>query len=227
MTNGYTRLSVEELAERCRKETSSRNKEPGLVGFCFELFRRAIVENCQEAWDAIYVQYRREMSRWAGSSPFDADELVHRTFEKFLNAVTPSAFARFTGIGSIRAYLRRCVKSVLIDHWRQAAREQRALDALGLENPPAAGSPEQMAFDRTVNRQCADRVYSRLKGRKERLIVRLNLELGLKPTEIVQLYPAEFPTTREVKKVRDRLIYRFSEDPILRNLWSTDLEKRS
>jgi len=219
MVNTYSQASVAELAKRCQEETLNfRDKKPGPVGFCFELFRRAVVENCQEAWEAVYAQYRSQMLRWAGDSSGDAEDLVHRAFEKFLNSVGPETFVRFTGISSVLAYLRRCVNSVRIDHWRQAEREQLALAALGVDDPLQANSPEQIALDRIVNRQCAEHIYGRLKDEQERLVVYLNLELGLEPAEIVRRHPAEFSTARDVYRVRERVIRRLSQDPILRDM---------
>ena len=48
-------LSVDKLAIRCRA---------GGDEDCWELFRRAVVENNQQAWDALYVQYRRLVGKW-------------------------------------------------------------------------------------------------------------------------------------------------------------------
>ena len=227
MTRRYAQVSVEELTEFCREENTSQDKNPRPAGACFELFRRAVVENCQTAWEAVYAQYRRQAIGWAGGNSGDAEDVVHCAFEKFLSAVSPETFARFAGIANVLAYLRRCVKSVHIDRWRQAEREQLALDALGVEMASQPGSPEQAALDRIVNQQYAEHIYDRLKDEQERLVAYLNLELGLKPSEIVHRRPAEFPTARDVYKVRDRVIHRLSEDPILQDLWQTDLEKCS
>jgi DNA-directed RNA polymerase specialized sigma24 family protein len=227
MTHRYAQTSVEELTEFCREENASLDKDPRSVGACFELFRRAVVENCQAAWEAVYAQYRRQALRWAGGNSDDAEDVVHCAFEKFLSAVSPKTFARFAGIANVLAYLRRCVKSVYIDRWRLMEREQLALDSLGMEMASLSDSPEQAALDHIVNRQYTEHIYGRLKDERERRVVYLNLELGLKPSEIVHRHPTEFPTARDVYRVRDRVIHRLSEDPILQNLWLTDLEKRS
>jgi DNA-directed RNA polymerase specialized sigma24 family protein len=227
MVNERIQLSVQELAERCREEANRfRRQENGPTGACFELFRRAIVEGCQEAWKAIYTQYQRQVMRWIGSID-DAEDLVHCAFDKFSRAVKPEAFGRFMGIGTVLAYLKRCARSVCIDRERQIEREQLALDALRPERSSQESSLEQVALNQIVIQQCVEHIYSRVKDGQEELVVRLNLALGWKPAEIVERHPAEFPTQRDVYKVRDRLIRRFSQDPVLRDLWSTAFEKRS
>jgi DNA-directed RNA polymerase specialized sigma24 family protein len=220
--NRYAQASVSELAKRCQEETIRfLKKKPGPVGACFELFRRAVAEKCQEAWEAVHAQYRDLMLRWAGDCsdvPCDAEDVAQRAFEKLLKAVKPETFARFAGIESVLAYLRRCVTSVHIDRQRIAERERLALAALRADNPPQAVSPEDVALERIVNGECAARIYSQLKDERERLVAYLNLELGLKPKEIVCLRPDEFPTERDVYRVRERVVRRLSQDPILRDM---------
>jgi DNA-directed RNA polymerase specialized sigma24 family protein len=213
------KASVEELAELCQKEDARfRDKKPGPVGFCFELFRRAVVERSQQAWNAVYDQYYDRMVGWIGGDLLDAEELVHEALEKFWSRVTPETLARANGIGSVIAYLKRCVRSACVDRWRQAKREHRALAALELEaSPNEACSLEQIVLDDIVNQECAKYVYSRLKDEQERLVVHLNLELGVKPAEIARMYPSLFPTAQHVNRVRERLMRRLSTEPVLWN----------
>ena len=211
------KADTEALVKGCKEETTRfLRHEPGLRGYCLELFRRAIVEGSQEAWEAIVAQYRRQMLHWAGAGTVDADDLVQDALHSFLKAVTSEVFARFMGIPKVLAYLRRCVISAKIDRQRGEGREQPALAKIALELDHQGGSPEHAALDKIVNRRAVEYIYSRLNDEQERLVVRLNLELGYKPKEIVHLHPAEFPTARDVYTVRERVVRRLSQDPILR-----------
>jgi len=219
MVSMHAQLSVSELAERCQKENANfQANKPGPMGFCFELFRRAVVEKSQEAWKAVYTLYRSRMLQWLSESSCNAEDVVHGALEKFLNAVDPETFACFAGIGTVLAYLKRCVNSVRVDRQRKAARERLAFEAIRMNDPPLSSSLEQAAFDSIVNRECSEYIYARLKDEQERLVVRLNLEQALKPAEIVLLHPGEFPTVRDVYRVRERVIRRLSQDPVLQNM---------
>jgi hypothetical protein len=62
-------LAYDELARRCRQES-----ERYLAGrshdetYCFELFRRAIFDHDQAAWQAIYAQYQTWSHTGVGST---------------------------------------------------------------------------------------------------------------------------------------------------------------
>jgi hypothetical protein len=143
------------------------------------------------------------------------------------STVTPETFVRFAGIASVIAYLRRCVRTVKIDRWRKAKREQLALAALETNPLYLNHLGEQEILDHILNQQCAKHIYDRLKDRQECLVIRLNLELGLAPKEIARRHPEEFSTPRDVYKVRDRVIRRLSQDPVLCGLWQPASKSRT
>src|SRR5262245_65624709 len=61
-------LSIDDLAQRCAAETENfsrrRDSDPR---FCFELLRRALVENISEAFTRIYQIYERQVLGWVYS----------------------------------------------------------------------------------------------------------------------------------------------------------------
>ncbi|HNT73524.1 MAG TPA: hypothetical protein PKH77_00755 [Anaerolineae bacterium] len=205
---------LEVLIERCQRETVQyRQPQPSLIGYCLELFRRAIVEGSQAAWQAVYEQYRGQMARWARADPDKAEDIVQSALEKFVRRMTPDRFTRFTGVAHILAYLERCIRSVRIDRQRQEARESAACDYL--QTDFRENDPVRIADERIENTECARYIYSRLHDDQERAVVRLNLELDLKPAEIARLYPQLFPTTADVHRIRERVIRRLADDPVL------------
>jgi RNA polymerase sigma factor (sigma-70 family) len=215
--NTYDDKSVEDLARDCRKESLRfQHHRDGTTGSCFELFRRAVVDRCQGAWSAIYAQYGDLVLSWIGHRSPDAEDLVQRAFEKFLRAVSPQVFARFVGIGGVLAYLRRCARSVYIDHCRKLDREYLALAALGEMNAPRTDPAENVALDQVALEQCLEYIGSHLQDAQERLVVYLSFEMGLKPAEIARRYPAQFSSPRQVNRIKERVIRRLSEDPVLK-----------
>lgn len=224
-----TELRVEELAGRCRKEEAARAKVSRLTSACFELFRRAVIEDCLAAWRVIYHQYKRQMIHWAGGRSADAEDVVHRGLEKFITKMRerPDTFTGFPGLASVMAYLKRCIRSVRVDRERWAERERRIVEALEIIGPAHASSSEQLVLNPLVREQCAEHIRSRLNGEQERLLVHLQFELELKPAEIVERRPDQFPDADEVYKVRERVIRRLSRDLALEDLWTDRVGKRA
>ena len=63
-------LPVDDLAKRCAQETElffqHRVQDSK---YCFELFRRAVRDTNQFAWDMIYAQYKSLVTGWVKNSP--------------------------------------------------------------------------------------------------------------------------------------------------------------
>ena len=63
-------LALASVAQRCARETElffqRRRYNPR---YCFELFRRAIVERSQGAWELAYAQYRPLVAGWVERHP--------------------------------------------------------------------------------------------------------------------------------------------------------------
>ncbi len=210
------KVNLEVLIERCQQETVLyRRRQFSMVGYCWELFRRAIVEGSQDAWQAIDKQYREQLRRWVRAGPETAEDVIQSALEKFIKSVTPERFERFTGLECILAYLKRCVRAVAIDRWRQEEREKVALQTL--DDNWKTDDPMQSADMRLEIAECVVYIHSRLHDDQEQAVVRLNLELGLKPAEIAQLYPQLFPTVADVHRIRERVLRRLADDPVVQS----------
>lgn len=208
--------SLEVLIELCQQETALyRRQQSSQVGYCRELFRRAIVEGSQDAWQAIDEQYREQLRRWVRAGPETSEDVIQSALEKFIKSVTPERFERFTGLECILAYLKRCVRAVAVDRWRQEEREQVALQNLGADWKTDA--PMQNADTRLEVAECVAYIYGRLHDDQERAVVRLNLELSHKPAEIARLCPQLFPTVADVHRIRERVLRRLANDPVVQS----------
>ena len=82
-------LSIAGLAHRCAQETDLFFRRLSYdPAYCFELFRRAILEGNQRAHECIYTQYQPLVAGWVERHPSFAgtDEevqyFVNRAFEK-------------------------------------------------------------------------------------------------------------------------------------------------
>jgi len=127
-------LTLAGIAHRCAQESERffrrLSNDPR---YCFELFRRAILERSQEAWELVYAQYHALVLKWAALHPAlsatveEPQYFVNRAFEKMWLSITADKFVCFPDLKSVLRYLQMCVHSVIVDSARRA--EQSSADA--------------------------------------------------------------------------------------------------
>jgi DNA-directed RNA polymerase specialized sigma24 family protein len=212
--NSHTEdLSVNELANRCRKE-SAKSPQHRDTRYCFELFRRAIVGGDEAAWAAIHVQYHPLVRHWLGDVA-DIENLVQETFARFIQAVTAERFTagEFPVLGSLLAFMKRTAINLRINEERRAKLERHALGDW-FEQDQARMTSDYLG--RVIRQELADYVRDHLKDEQERLVLRLTYEFDLRPREIAHRYPRHFKNADEVHQVKERLKKRLERDPLLR-----------
>jgi RNA polymerase sigma factor (sigma-70 family) len=215
-------LDLSEIAEGCQRESDRfRAGQPGEEGHCFELFRRAIEEDDQDAWSAIYAQYRQLVAKWLGGHRA-SDELIETAFEKFWRTLRSVRLSRrFKHVGAVLAYLRKCAVSVRLDLERKEQREDRIV--LNERIVARAGDVEDLALDNlshtalcaTVQRWLTENVQEE----QERQMVHLSYELDLSPSEIARRFPGQFTDVQEVHRVKERLLKRLRRVSELQELF--------
>lgn len=194
-------------------------------GYCLELFRRAIAQGDQAAWEAVHTQYRRLVAHWLHAPGQSADQLdaqVALTFERFWRTLRGAPFARqFKTLAAVLAYLRKCAFSVRLDEVRQQQRQQHALARLA--ELPATERPDEAAMQRLTESQVQSAVRSwlsdHLQDDRERLIVRESYELDHTPLEILRRHPDRFASADEIYRIKERVLKRLHRSPELRHLF--------
>ena len=220
-------LTLADIARRCAQETERffqrQSYDPR---FCFELFRRAILEHDTLAWELIHTQYQSLVTRWVQRHPafeVSGEEIqyfVNRTFEKLWVALTPEKFGRFSDLQPLLSYLKMCVHSVIIDHNRSA--EQAAWDiqaeesaAENITNGPAI---ENRVLDQIYQHQLWEWINSRLNDEKERLVMYGSFALALKPRELSSQFRTMFSDVDEVYRIKQNILARLRRDPEFKKL---------
>lgn len=222
-------LPLTNLAERCQQESARFFQHVAYdPHYCYELFRRAIVQRQGQAWSLVYSQYTPLVASWVEShahfaaSGEDATYFVNRAFEKMWSALGPDKFANFADLKSLLRYLKLCTGSALIDH-------ARALDQARTVTLPSADQPDQELFDTSdvgveatilselERQQFWQRVQQRLKGEAEFQVLYYRFVLDLMPREICERFPEEFPDVREVYKMLQKILDRLGRDAELKN----------
>lgn len=207
------RLTTAELAAMCQVESTSPGQPDQSA--CLELFRRALVEDDQQAWRALYRQYRLLVAKWGAGSGLDLDDLVNETFARFWRAVHQRGFP-FSSLGAVLGYLKRCARTLVIDAARRSDYQQRVREKLQGVTDPTAPPLDNAILGRLSSQEFLSYLYSRLRDEEETLVFRLSYELCFKPREICQHYPQRFPHVRQVYRIKERILSRLANDPKVR-----------
>src|SRR5262249_21476853 len=101
-------LSLVALARRCAAESDHfYHSRPYDARFAHELFRRALVERDEIAWEHVYIHYSPLVESWvrrsgafAGSGE-SSEFFVGAAFTKFWRAVSPERFATFPTLAAL------------------------------------------------------------------------------------------------------------------------------
>ena len=214
-----------ELIGACREETSKfLRHQPARDEFCFELIRRALGEADQEAWHAVFAQYRGMVLAWIRQHPAsftvreEADYWVNRTFERFWTAMGPERLALFPGLPAVLRYLKLCAHSVLLD----AARTRGTAQLVPLSDHAARGAAtgevvdaEDLAAGQVAGQELWQVVSAELQDEAERLVAYLCLVRDLKPREVYERHPDRFAGVADVYRVKRNLLDRLRRSPAI------------
>jgi hypothetical protein len=234
--NVYRSAPLPRVAEGCVEETGryflAQASDPGP---CFELFRRAFVDDNQHAWEVIVRIYGGLVAGWVSKHPeslrysAETQDYVNRSFARFWVAVHKAKFERFRDLRAVLAYLKMCVHSAVVEDARRVSLLNCAvtLDEAppGLESDmpaPAEAATERVVLTHEARNAVRDVVNARLQSDKERLVVHCLFELDLKPKAIYALHPEVFADVREIYVIRQVVLERLSRDPVLKSLASEE-----
>lgn len=221
-------LSLARVAARCAEETESffqhRSHDPH---FCFELFRRAIQERNEQAWQRIHRQYQTLLTGWIKQHPaFPASGetvayLVNRTLEKMWVGCTSDKFSRFPDLASLLRYMQMCAHSSVIDHVRAAGPPSVELDTQ-VRTPQPGMDVEARVVGQAARAEFWEWLNTRLNDARERQAVYGSFVLELKPREVCALYPETFHNVDEVYLVKQNVLDRLRRDAELKNFLDLD-----
>jgi DNA-directed RNA polymerase specialized sigma24 family protein len=238
--SGLEHHALAAIARRCADETDRffrrLSHDPG---FCFELFRRALVLRVELAWEHVYEQYRPLVSSWVerhsafSASGEEVQYFVNRAFEKMWQAVTPEKFGRFPELKSLLRYLQMCVHSVVYDLVRRVGRAAAEFDLEGqaetaaLREIDSGPNVEGEALARVQGEELWQQISSRMHTEKERCAIYGSFVLGLPPREVYALYDDAFEDVSEVYRAKENVLARLRRDDELLRLLGAGARERS
>jgi len=191
--------------------------------FAYELFRRALVDRSEIAWEYIYTHYSPLVESWirrssAFSSSGESSEFfVGAAFTKFWRAIT-ERFEQFPTLASLLSYLQLCAGSVVIDSVRaQSWAEMLPEEAIPFGHA-AQTSPNEEAMKRVNCQEFWSYVDTQLNSEAERVVVFRSFVLGMKPGDIYNDYQHLFQNVNDVYNVKRNVLGRLSRNPELRQM---------
>jgi hypothetical protein len=219
------RMSLAVLARHCATESEHfyRGRKHD-TQFAYELFRRAVVERDELAWEYIYTHYSPLIEGWVrrsgafASCGESSEFFVGAAFTKFWRAMSPERFATFPTLAALLQYLQLCTSSVVIDSVRaQSWSEMVSDEALSPGQQPHI-SPDEQALDRVQRGEFWRTINTLLNDDAERAVVIGSFLLGLKPGEIYDDRPDLFGSVGDVYNVKRNVLTRLSRNSDLRRL---------
>lgn len=213
----YENQSLDDLMNRCIEQTARyRRNLPHDTTCCFELLRRALALDSDEAFAYIYRLYEPQVRRWVHAHPQfsysdeTADFFITEALNKFYFATRAEKFARFSCVSQLMAYLKMCVHTAILQYIRD---HQRLTVVPMLERPHGY---EQDMDARTRLIELWGRICDLLPDEDDRLLARCAFVLDMKPAEIAQLYSTIWPTPRAVSVALQRIRRTLRRDHDLR-----------
>ena len=221
-------LTLSGIAHRCTQESDHFfNRQEHDPRYCYELFRRAILDRNQMAWDRIYSQYQRLVIHWVerhAAFPTSGEEVqffMNRAFEKMWLGISPEKFKTFPNLKSILKYLQMCVHSVMVDFVRQKEHKLivEAAEELNYQPHSDQSLVEDTIIDNLDGRDLWQWLQSHLQDEREQSIVQGMFVYGLKPRELLLKYPEIFTDIKDIYRVKENLLARLRRNSELKQFF--------
>jgi DNA-directed RNA polymerase specialized sigma24 family protein len=221
-------MKLARLADECARESRRFfRREPYDPGFCYEIFRRAIMQADERAWQMIYEQYTSLVTSWVykhaafHASAEQADYFVNRAFERMWSAITPDKFGQYPDLSVLLRYLQMCVHSAIIDHARRSSQAELELEAFEHDYPGTSRlDMEEHVLDALQRSQLWEEIKKRLNDEEEEVVIYASFALGLKARQILENYPERFADIDKVYLVKQNVLARLRRDDALKELFA-------
>lgn len=224
-TDALAEMELSRLMEHCAAESERFYRgQPHDTRFSYELFRRALVERDEAAWEQLYHHYSGLVEGWIRrcgaftSSGENSEYFVVGAFAKFWRAITPERFAAFPTLASLLHYLQLCATSVVIDSVRTQSWSGILLEeAIALERDPLT-APDEEALSRIDREEFWKVIDAQLHNESERVVVYGSFVLGLTPRAIQARRPDLFASVHEIYNIKRNVLGRLSRNQQLREM---------
>ncbi|MEO8971830.1 MAG: hypothetical protein ABI406_09565 [Ktedonobacteraceae bacterium] len=219
-------MRLSELADRCASEISKySHKEEYDDTYCLEIFRRALLQRDEGAWELLQKRFSPTVSSWVRRHPsreaayrHDSEEnYVAFTFARFWVASVNNSHLEFNSLAAALRFLHACLNTAILDTLRAYSRP----NIVPLPDP---GFPEEpVSADEDDGGELWDVIRGMLPNVRERRLAYLLYHCGLKPREILQRCPGEFSDVHEIYSLTRNIMERLTRrKELLRRLISDE-----
>ncbi|MCB0167531.1 MAG: sigma-70 family RNA polymerase sigma factor [Anaerolineae bacterium] len=219
-------LTNSQLAERCQAERERyRQIHQANEAYCLELFRRALNEQDEAAWEIIYHQYHPLVTHWVLHYNRFADTGEETAF--FVNAVFTRMWQyrrqshnsrQFDKLGQCLQYLKLCVVSVIEDYLRRKRKDAlMAAVALNDYDQSTSETNATSTAERTVwLEELKQALAETIQDKRETLVAEESWVYDLPPRQIQTRHPELFPTVADVSQIKRNILRRLQRHPKLK-----------
>lgn len=218
-------MDLSALMRRCASESERfyRGQQHD-TRYSYELFRRALVDRNEAAWEHLFYHYSGLVEGWVRrsgaftSSGESSEFFVVGAFTKFWRAITPERFESFPTLASLLHYLQLCATSVVIDSVRtQSWSEMMPEDTMSSGTIPQY-SPDEEAVNRVHREEFWRLIDAQLHDEIERVVVYCSFILGLTPRAIFARRTDLFSSVNDVYNVKRNVLGRLGRNNQLRQM---------
>ncbi len=216
-------LSISDLAKRCQAETErfKQTRQSNEI-YCLELFHRALLQQDENAWAAIYCQYQPLVASWVYQySRFTqtgepADFFVNEAFARlWQSGGQPDKTTHFDGVASCLKYLKLCVGTSIEDYLRHQQKDALVL-SVALEDYDRPELAADNALEHTMLlAELMQLLDETLQDERDHLVAEESWQYHLAPRQIQSRHPDIFVTADEISQIKRNILKRLKRNPRL------------
>jgi hypothetical protein len=206
---------LNELARRCQQENDTyRRTGSSDPSYCLKLFRMALEEDREDAWEKIIECYIPNLRNKFYAHPSASllreyqDDIIMMTFERILEQHKKKPL-QVTSLGAMLNYLYACFYTAILLSKRDKDKERLVAgtldDFVGIPGP----DPTEASLDTSGAREIWKRVKSCTNDVSDERVMYLWLVQDSTAPEIVRYLPGDNLTREKVHQIVERVFRRY------------------
>lgn len=215
-------IELESIARRCAEETRKflRHLEQD-TRYCFELWRRALSEQIDDALHHVYLIYipllsgRARRHKQFAMSCGDSDYFARIALANFYRACYGPRFVdKFSELQPAMKYLNACLHSAIV----QDVRDNPPMPPMPEDDTGPIAPPDPYGSDLRSS-ELWGHIREVLDDAQEEALSYKRFVLQMTPAEIMRAEPGRWPSTRDISVALQRIRRKLRKDDTLRKMF--------